>query len=79
MCKGQLKYEELTSKGWELIGMRMPQEWCHEGGVGSEVRKKLKMGTLDHGFPWSRQSEFRDRDCLILMLIFLFVLSSGDL
>lgn len=46
--------------------------------MGSEVKKKLKRGTLDHGFPWSSQSE-TGINCLILMLIFLSVLSSGDL
>lgn len=29
---------------------------------GSEVKQKLKRGTLDHGFSWNRQSEFGDRD-----------------
>lgn len=32
MCKGPLKYEEFSSKGWKLGGIKMPQNWwCREG------------------------------------------------
>lgn len=58
----------------------MPLEWCHEGGVESKVKKQLKgepriMDSLGAG----KVSSGTGINCLILLLIFLSVLSSGDL
>lgn len=62
VCKGQLKYEEFSSEGWQLTGIRVPQKWCHEGEVGSKPKKKPGRGTLCQGFPRGRLKAFRVSD-----------------
>lgn len=56
------KYEEFSSEGWQLTGIRVPQKWCHEGEVGSKPKKKPGRGTLRQGFPRGRLKAFRVSD-----------------
>lgn len=72
------------AEGWGVCLQGLVIDWDEDatgimpgGRSGEWSKEEAEKGNLGYGFPWSSQSE-TGINCLILMLIFLSVLSSGD-